>query len=340
MKPNAYQPTTLLIAITAALTAGALSAQVAPPETQRISFQIATGPASSSYLRVGEGIAGIINNPPGLGRCDVEGVCGPRGLIATSRSSSGSVANAISVNSGRVTAAIIQGDVAKAAFEGSGPFQATGPLTEMRAAARLHEETLHLVVASRSGIRKLGDLRGKRVAIDGPKTATNFTTRQVLAAASVGTARIKLSFEPGERAAEAMRNGKLDAFFVVGVAPIKAVDVLVRRGQARVIGLDTRAIAALTAANPQFGRHVLPADTYRSSKAVATLNVSAVWVVKKSVPNDVVRSIVRSLWNPANRAELKRLGNAAKTMNAAKAGENLPLPLHPGAAQFYAEAGR
>lgn len=340
MKRNAHQPTTLLIAIAAALTAGTLAAQVAPPETQRISFQIATGPASSSYLRVGEVIAGIISHPPGLGRCDVEGVCGPAGLIAASRSSSGSIANAISVNSGRVTAAIVQGDIAKAAFEGSGPFKAMGPLRELRAAARLHEETLHFVVAARSGIRKLGDLRGKRVAIDGPKSATNFTVRRLLAAAGTSSARMKLSFEPAERAAEAMRNGKIDAYFVVGVAPIKAVDGLVRRGQARVIGLDARAIAGLTAANPLFSRHVLPADTYRSSKAVATLNVAAVWVVKKSVPNDVVRSIVRSLWNPANRAELKRLGNAAATMSAAKAAENLPLPLHPGAAQFYAEAGR
>jgi uncharacterized protein len=340
VKRNAHQPTTLLIAITAALTASALAAQVAPPETQRISFQIATGPASSSYLRVGEGIAGIISNPPGLGRCDIEGVCGPPGLIATSRSSSGSIANAISVNAGRVTAAIVQGDVAKAAFEGAGPFKETGPLRELRAAARLHEETLHFVVASRSGIRRLSDLRGKRVAIDGPKSATNFTVRRVLAAAGTGTARMKLSFETAERAAEALRNGKLDAFFVVGVAPIRAVDGLVRRGQARVLGLDARAIAALTAANPLLSRQVLPADVYRSSKAVATINIAAVWVVRKSVPDDVVRSIVRALWNPANRGEIKRLGKLAATMTATKAAENLPLPLHPGAAQFYADAGR
>ncbi|MEQ1868191.1 MAG: TAXI family TRAP transporter solute-binding subunit [Micropepsaceae bacterium] len=340
MNRNAHQPTRLLIAIAAALTASVLAAQVAPPETQRISFQIATGPVSSSYLRVGEGIAGIISNPPGLGRCDVEGVCGPPGLIATSRSSSGSVANAISVNSGRVTAAIIQGDVAKAAFEGTGPFKATGPLSELRAAARLHEETLHLVVAARSGIRKLADLRGKRVGIDGPKSATNFTARQVFAAARIRTARMTLSFEPPESAAEAMRNGKLDAFFIVGVAPVKVVDGLVRRGQARVRGLDARAIALLTTANPLFSRHVLPADTYRSSKAVATLNIAAVWVVRKSVPDDVVRSIVRSLWNPANHGELKRLGKVTSTMTPAKAAENLPLPLHPGAAQFYADAGR
>jgi TRAP transporter TAXI family solute receptor len=340
VKRNAHQLKVLLIVTAAVLTAGTLAAQVAPPETQRISFQIATGPVSGSYLRVGEAIAGIISNPPGLARCDVEGVCGPKGLIATSRSSSGSIANAISVHAGRVKSAIIQSDVAKAAYEGQGPFKDIGPLSELRAVARLHEETLHLVVASRSRIRKLGDLTGKRVAIDGPRSATNFTVHQLLSSAKINVRRVKLSFEPADRAAEAMRNGKLDAFFVIGVAPVRAVDGLVRRGQARVVALDARATAALAAANPMFSRYVLPADTYRSSKAVATLNVSAVWVVQKSMPDAVVRAVLRSLWNPSNRPELKRLGKVAQTLDAAKAAENLPMPLHTGAARFYADAGR
>jgi hypothetical protein len=330
----------VLIAMLAGLMVAPLKAQVAPPETQRISFQIATGPVSGSYLRVGERIAGIISNPPGLGRCRVAAVCGPEGLIATSRSSSGSVANAISVNAGRVKSAIVQGDIAVAARDGVGPFEGTGPLTELRALARLHDETLHLVVASRSRIRKLRDLYGKRVAIDGPASATNYTVRQVLRAANLAASRITLSFESGEKAAEALRNGKLDAFFVIGIAPVKAVDGLVRRGQARVAGIDSRAINALALKNPMLSRYVLPADSYRSSKAVVTLNIGAVWVAQKSLREDVARDILRSLWNPANRAELRRLGKVAQTIVAARAAENLPLPLHGGAERFYAEAGR
>ncbi|NOT39708.1 MAG: TAXI family TRAP transporter solute-binding subunit [Alphaproteobacteria bacterium] len=340
MKRKPRQLRGMLIVVAAVLVAVPLNAQVAPPEAQRISLQIATGPASGSYLRLGETIAKIVSHPPGLARCDVPGVCGPEGLIATLRSSSGSVANVIAVNSGRVRSAIVQGDVAAAAFRGAGPFKQTGPLTEMRAIARLHEETIHLVVASRSRIRKLADLVGKRVAIDGLRSATNHTARLLFDAAQVNPARIKLSLESPERAAEALRNGKLDAFFAIGVAPIPVVDGLVRRGQARVVGVDARAIAALSRANPMFGRYVLPGDSYRSSKAVATLNVATVWVVQKSLPDDVVHSILRSLWNPANRGDLRRLGKIAATIDASKAAENLPLPLHPGAERFYAEAGR
>jgi TRAP transporter TAXI family solute receptor len=89
-----------------------------------------------------------------------------------------------------------------------------------------------------------------------------------------------------------------------------------------------------------FSKYTLPADSYRSSKAATTLNVAAIWVVQKSLPDDVVRDILRSFWNSKNQGDLRRLGKIAQTIEAAKAAENLPVPLHPGAQRFYADAGR
>jgi TRAP transporter TAXI family solute receptor len=310
------------------------------PESQRISFQIATGPIESSYLRVGEAIARVVSSPAGVARCDEEGVCGPAGLIATSRSSSGSIANAIAVNSGRVKSAIVQGDVALAAFEGKGPFKSTGALKNLRSIARLHDETLHLVVASRSGIRRLADLKGKRVSIDGAGTATNFTVRMVLGLANIAPNRLHLSFQSADQAADDMRDGKLDAYFVIGATPLRSVDWIVRRGQARVIGIDASVIAAAAKKYPMLAKTEMPADTYRSSKALMTLDVGSVWLVHKDLPKDIAYGISRSLWNPANRDELRRLGTIASSMKVERAAENLPVPLHPGAQRFYAEVGR
>jgi TRAP transporter TAXI family solute receptor len=330
----------LLVAIAAALLVVPAVAQIVPPETQRISFQIATGPVSGSYLRVGETIARIISNPPGLARCEVDGVCGPEGLIATSRSSSGSIANAISVNSGRVKSAIVQGDIAAAAVAGRGPFAKLGPLANLRAIARLHEETLHLVVAPRSRIKRLRDLIGKRVAIDSDKAATNYTVRGLLSTAGISTRRVRISFQSADQAARDLRDGKIDAFFVIGVAPIAVVDGLVRRGQARVVGIDSSVVTAAAHKSATLSRHVLPADTYRSSKAAVTLNIASLWLVGEELSEDVVHAILRSLWHPANRPELNRLGRASRTIDVKKAAVNLPVPLHKGAQSFYAEAAR
>ncbi|MDZ4870007.1 MAG: TAXI family TRAP transporter solute-binding subunit [Alphaproteobacteria bacterium] len=329
-----------LVAVVAGLIIAPSLAQTPPPETQRISFQIATGPVSGSYIRVGEAIARIISNPPGLARCEAAGVCGPEGLIATTRSSSGSIVNAVYVNAGRVKSAIVQADIAAAAFTGEGPFVQNGPLKNLRVIARLHDETLHLVVGSKSRIKMFADLAGKRVGIDSSKAATNYTVRSVLAAANMPTRRLRLSYQTAEQAARDLRDGKIDAFFVIGVAPINLVDGLVRRGQAKVIGLEPSTISALAKKQPMLSRGELPDDTYRTSRRVVTLNVASLWLVNKSMPRDVVQGILRSLWNPANRPELERLGAWSRTIKVAKAAENLPLPLHDGAQRFYAEAGR
>jgi uncharacterized protein len=124
------------------------------------------------------------------------------------------------------------------------------------------------------------------------------------------------------------------------VAPINVVDGLVRRGQARVIGLDPGVVASLTKRHAMLSKAELPDGTYRSSNRVTTINVATLWLVNKSLPRDVVLPILRSLWNPANRSELQRLGALSRSIDASRAAENLPVPLHEGAQRFYAQAGR
>lgn len=337
MTQRSRQLLSALIAVCGVL-AVPTAAFTAPPESQRISFQIATGPVSGSYLRVGDAIGSIISNPPGLARCENDGLCGPEGLIATSRSSSGSVANVLSIARGRVQSAIVQADIAEAAYAGAGPFKGTGPLTNLRAIARLHDETIHFVVASRSKVKKLSDLPGKRVAVDSTNLSTEFTVRSLLALGRASAT--KLLPQTPMQAAENLRNGKIDAFFVIGPVPLNVVDGLVRRRQARLVGIEPSVIASLTRAKPMLSKYVIPGDTYRSTNATMTLNVASVWLVDKTLSDKVVYGILRSLWNPANRDELARLGPIAQSIEVAKAAENLPLPLHTGAVRFYSEAGR
>src|SRR3982750_4559591 len=117
--------------IACGLTFAVAAAQA--PEVARISFQIASGPVAGSYFPVGEALARIISNPPGFGRCedDVD-VCGPVGLIASTRATEGPLANIAAVRSGRVASALIQGDIAGLAYQGAGPFRAAGAYKDLR----------------------------------------------------------------------------------------------------------------------------------------------------------------------------------------------------------------
>ena len=253
----------LLVCALAVLGASAQT----PPEVLRISFQIATGPVAGSYFPVGEALARIISNPPGFGRCedDVD-VCGPVGLIASARASDGPLANMAAIRSGRVASALVQGDVAALAYEGAGPFQTVGAFKDLRVLAKLQSETVHLVVAAHARVKRLSDLKGKRIGIDAPSSATNATARAILTAAKLNLAKLKLSFQTPEQAASDLRNGKLDAFFVIGAAPVHVVDDLLRRGSARLVAIDSTAITAWLKTQPLLMSVVLPDAAYRARK--------------------------------------------------------------------------
>jgi len=312
-----------------------------PPEIVRISFQIATGPVAGSYFPVGEALARIVSNPPGFGRCEDDAtVCGPAGLIASARATDGPVANIAAMRNGRVVSALIQGDLASLAYHGTGPFQSSGAFKDLRVLAKLQHETIHLVVAAHARVKRVSDLKGKRIGIDAPSSATNATARSILVAAKLNVAKLKLSFQSPDQAAADLKSGKLDAFFVIGAAPLRVVDDLLRRGSARLVAIDGSAIAAWLKTQPLLLSIDLPADAYHGSKATRTLAVSALWITTAKLPDDVAYSLTRALWNPANRSELDSLGSVGASIRRDGLLEPSPIPLHAGAAKFYQDAGR
>ena len=306
-----------------------------PPELDRIPFLIATGPVGGSYMQAGEAIAITVSYPPGLGRCESGGVCGPMGLIATTRSSAGSAANAQAVEARSVQSALVQGDVLLAAVTGAGPFARTGALKDLRVAGRLHDEVLHIVVSPQSGIRRLADLTGKRVAIDAGSADTEFTLRALLGAAGIRFSALKARRMSAGDAAASLGVRKVDAVVMLGVAPIRSLDPLFRRGQARLLSVDSRTLGKLTRRNVFYSKASLPAGAYRSSRQVQALAVASVWVVHRTQDPGVVAQILRAFWAPENRQDIEARGPFAGSLDVQKAASAGRVPLHEGAKRFY-----
>ena len=332
MKAMVRRGLAVALAAAACITTG--SAQE-PPEMDRIPFVIATGPVGGSYMQAGEAIAVTISHPPGLGRCEGGGRCGPRGLIATARSSGGSVANALAVHSRTAQAALVQGDVLADAMKGSGPFAKTGALQDLRVVARLHDEVMHVVVSSQSRLRRLADLKGRRIAIDVSTTDTEVTARNLLAAAGVRFSSLTVRRLPSEQAVESLRARKVDALLVMGVTPVRGLEPLFRRGQARLVAVDNRTLQRLVRGNPLYAKATLPAGAYRSSRQVHALGVASVWVVHRSQDPAIVLQVLRAFWAPENRADLETRLDFAGLIDPKKAAAVGPLPLHEGAQRFY-----
>ena len=197
----------------------------------RIPFQIATGSTAGAFFPVGEAIAGMISHPPGVDRCGTPGVCGPAGLIVTARTSQGAVDNVQEVNDGDAESGLAQGDVVAAAVRGEDQFRRSGKAGHIRVIASLFSEDVHLVVAAKSKIHSVADLRGKRVSLGSDGSGVGFTARAILAAYRVPETSLKIvdADLPTDADLAMMKAGKLDAFFAVGGVPLDPVTPLFSR---------------------------------------------------------------------------------------------------------------
>jgi hypothetical protein len=310
----------------------------AQSQTQRMSFVVATGPGGGTYFPVGQALADIISHPPGVARCDVPGVCGPSGLIASARTSDGAFANVLDVNAHRVDAALVQSDVVADAVAGKGAFRKLGAQSHIRIIADLFPEEVHVVAARNAHIATIQDLKGKRVSIGAEDSGTIETARALLAAYRIPEWRIAESNDPPDVAAQRLLKGEIDAFVFVGGAPVVLVESLVARGQAVLVPIDGAGRKRLLAQMPNFSPAVIAADAYPGSGAVQTVSERALWIVNDSEPADLVYGVTRALFNPANRETLDDSHPSAKLIRLQTAISTLPAPLHPGAARFYREA--
>jgi TRAP transporter TAXI family solute receptor len=314
---------------------GARAPASSVPEA-RVSFQIATGASGGSFFTIGQAIAGLISHPPGVGRCEISTVCGPSGVILSARTSQGSFDSLTAVNNGLVDSALVQSAMTEAAVTGAGPFRRAGPQRNVRAIAALFPAPVHLVV--RPGIDSVAALAGKRVALGVPSSDSYALGRAILAAFGVryGSIRRVASSDP----AADLAAGKLDAFFVIAGAPSSVVAAALAGGKGKLLPITGEAARRLAVNDRQLTIATIPAGTYPGVAAMPTIADRILWVVRARASDAVVYGLTRALFNPANHAALAASHPAAGAIALATAIQSLPVPLHPGAARYYREAGK
>jgi TRAP transporter TAXI family solute receptor len=324
-----------LVALGVLISNGQLGrAQIRPPG--RVAFQIATGSTAGTDFSIGQAIAGIVSHPPGVGRCETATVCGPAGIILSTRTSEVSMANLRMVNAGMVDSAIAQGDVIAQGVMGRRPFRRERQ-THVRVIAGLFDEQVHLL-AMDPKIQKVGDLRGKRVLLGVEGSGTAVVARQVLAAFGIPERRVKpVKAESGSEVG-LLESGKIDALFTVAGAPLDSVRELLAHG-AHLVPIDGEGRDRLVKAVPQLSPAVI-ADAYPATQAVQSVATRAYWITRDSAPDALIYGITRALFNPANRAALTGSHRAARAISLDRAAQNPPAPLHSGAARYYREMGK
>lgn len=302
-------------------------------------FTIGTGGTAYTYYPVGGVIANAISKPPGSRECGEGGSCGVDNLIASAVSSRGSVDNVNAIISGLRNSGFAQSDVAYWAFTGTGTMEGKEPAKDLRTIAALFQEHIHLVALADSGINSVADLKGKRVSLDEPGSGTYVDAKLILEANGLSESDVTPEALKGGAASEALRNGKIDAFFVVAGYPTGSLVELASAADIKLVPIDGTGATALADKYGFFSLSDIPAGTYEGVPATDTVAVGAQWFTSANEDEELIYEITKALWNEQSRKLLDAGHAKGKAITPDTALSGVGVPLHPGAEKFYKEAG-
>ncbi len=244
-------------------------------------------------------------------------------------STAGSVANMALLRAGRAQLAISQVDAAADYLRSLPSDDPASP----RALARLYDDVTHVVVRQEAPYRRLVDLRGARVSIGPAGSGYNTIARRLFDAAGIGVAGLGEVIELGlDEAPSALDAGDLDAFFWSGGVPTDGIVELARVRPIRLIDLGD-VLSRVRSNSDVYTISTVPAATYRLPAPVSTLSVRNVLVATASMADDVALALVRTVFDEQPR--LSQANPAAVTIDSRSAIGTQPIPLHPGAQEFY-----
>ena len=322
------------------LAAGLMLATVVAGAQELRFFQLGTGPTGETRFPIGGLIANALSNPPGSRECERGGSCGVPGLVAVGKSTNGSDANVEALRGRKLDAALVHADIAFWAYHGIGPYKGKA-VSNLRGVAMVYPETLHLVARTDAGIRSVSDLRGKRVSLGEPDSASYHHGKLILGAWGVPEKRVKLSALKPVAAAQALAEDKLDAFLVLDGAPLTLVADLARTIPVVLVPLDGSAAERIRAQNPFLIDAEIAAGLYAGQiAAVPTLAVGVALLAPAEEDKDLMFGVTRALWHPSTQKLLAQGNPRGRLVRLdAQVLTRMGIPLHPGAVAFYEEAG-
>jgi len=290
-------------------------------------ISIATGGTGGVYYPMGGGIAAVLSKYV-------------PGMQATAEVTGGSVDNLKLVASGKPYVAFAMTDAAQDAFRGEDKFK--GNKVPLKTLMILYPNRMHVVSVEGRGISKMSDLKGKRVSTGSPGSATEVMAFRLIEAAGLDKdADMKRERLGAAESVNAIKDGKIDAFFWVGGLPTAAVTDLANTPNTKVKLVDHADMVA--AMNKKYGnlyvQDVIPKDTYKGMDADNhQATVMNILVAHESMDDKTAYNIVKAMFD--HKADIVAVHKEAENIKLENQKKDAtPIPWHPGAVKYFAEKG-
>lgn len=291
----------------------------------KVALSIASGNTGGVYYPLAGGIAGVLSRTL-------------PGYQVTAEVTGGSLDNLRLVGSGQTDLALTMADAAWDAFKGREKFN--GKPQAIRTLLVLYPNRMHVTTVESSGIASMADLKGKRVSVGAPGSATELMGMRVLEAFGVANdvKRERLSVN---ESVNALKDRKIDAFLWAGGLPTAAIMDLAATPGTKLRLLDhANAVSAMNQKHgPLYVASQVPPNTYSGQgKAVTIAMVWNLIVVNASMPDEIAYNIVKTMLE--RKGEIAKVHKEAEQFSADfQASGASPIPFHPGALRYLNEKG-
>ena len=282
------------------------------------SLTFGTGGDSGTYYAYGGTLAGYVTE-----HTDTS---------VTAVASNGSQTNIEDIASGAIQLGFVQSDVMSYAYQGTRLFEE--PVTNFSTVAALYMEQVQIVTLN-PDIKTVADLAGKNVSIGAVGSGVYFNALDVLGAYDLTEEDITPQYQDFATSVDSLKDGKIDAAFIVAGAPTTAVVDLASGNDIYLVSLDQEHIDKLIESSPYYSAYTITADTYGTPEDCTTVAVGAVVIAGNDVSEDAVYDLVSTIFD--NKGSLGHAKEAELDLEFATSITNVPY--HPGAAKYFEEQG-
>jgi TRAP transporter TAXI family solute receptor len=292
---------------------------------QQTTISIATGGTGGVYYPLGGGMANVLSKTL-------------PGYVASARVTGGSVANCQLVGSKQAEMALSQVDAAYDAIKGLDKF--TSGALPIRKLMVLYPNRMHVVSVEGRGVTKMADLKGKRVSTGSPGSATEVFAFRCIEMAGLDKDKDMRRERLGvAESTNAIKDGKIDAYFWVGGLPTAAVTDLGATPNTKIVMIDTADLVPKMNAkyNDLYTTDTIKAKTYPGQdKDNPVAVIQNILIAHESMPDQVAYDIVKTFIE--KRADLVAVHSEAESITVENQ-KNGPIPWHPAALKYFKEKG-
>lgn len=230
-------------------------------------------------------------------------------------------------------------DVGYDAVEGLGKFQ--DGKVEIQAIAGLYPNVVQVIATKESGIQSIEDLKGKRVGVGKVGSGVEQSASKVLESMGMTYDDLdKVTHTGYADSVQEMKNGSLDAAFFTSGVPNSNITDIMQSMDIVFVPIEGEVAQKLLESYPFYQSYSLPAGDaakYNLASEVQTVAIKNMIIVSPTLSEDVVYEMTKRFYEYLGTDGVSV--GALKQFNRDDMGNNLVVPLHPGAKKFYEEKG-